>query len=242
MSLKNIIRIKNNEAELTKLLNEESIYHRELEECSAWCLRNCKYDYFYLIHDFIMKEHVSDRERYSNYFYNIINVSAKYNKFDVFKMLFNHPDFNDCINRERLLEILVNCSKYYRPISYAIANSKLNQTEVYSLVTKFLSRTDFVSIKNTQKIFKVFSKKYKIDFAKLLNHVEDNELFYQFNYGYNYKNQDICFYDLLVALDKKNVFFESLDLFINSIYSNASAQRYKERQQQIKVGDKLECF
>jgi hypothetical protein len=243
MKLEEIIKIKNNKSELINFLKNEECSNYDLIKCANWSLRNCKYDYFDLLHNKIYNQY-NDQEVVADYFVEIINVAAKYNKFDIYKSLFNDPKFSIYVNEEELLNILSNCFKFYRPLSFSIANSNLEKVDLYMLMVKFLSQSDFISIKNAEKHFNVLTKKHNIDFNDFFNFVKDRELFHHFNYGFYSslnKNTQITFYDLLIALDKKNVFFESLDTFIDTIQDKFSGI-YKSRQNQLNISKKVRSF
>ena len=244
MNLKAILKTKNNKSELIRFLKDEENDSRCLIDGATWSLRNCKFDYFYLIHNKIYNQYNNNYEFVSEYFLTIINVAAKYNKFDIYKMLFNDPKFSQYIDQKDLIKILSNCLSFHRLFSFSIANSNLGKEESYELIVNFLSHKDFPSIKSAEKIFKVLTKKYKIDFNDIFSFVEREELFYNFNYGYYWaedQEKKISLYDFLMAFDKKNVFFNSLDKF-SYFVGNGFIERYQAKVRQIKIHDKVECF
>lgn len=232
-----ILKIKNNEKELIRFLNEEHPSYQDLEQGACWALRNCKYEYFELIHKKVYTRH-NDEYFLSNYFYKIIKLAAKYNKFDVYKRLFNDKNFNDYIDRDRLIEIISLGLRHYRLLSYTIYNTKLDKEQVYDLMLEFLNKRDFLSKKNIEKAFTVITKKYRFSFENMLDHMEYNCLLNSINY-YNYGYFD--FYDILTVIDKKEVFFNSMDKFIDYI-PEYQQEKYLNKQKQIEFSKKVSCF
>ena len=232
-----ILKIKNNQKELIRFLNEENPSYQDLEQGACWALRNCKYEYFELIHKKAYNRH-NDEYFLCDYFYKIIKLAAKYNKFDIYKRLFNDKNFNEYIGRDLLIDIISAGLRHYRLLSYTIYNTNLDQEQVNDLKLEFLNKKDFLSKKNIEKAFTVITKKYSFSFEKMLEHIEDNVLFNSINY-YNYNDFD--FYDILTVVDKKEVFFNSMDRFIEYI-PEFRQEKYLNKQREIEFSKKVSCF
>lgn len=230
--------VKNNDIESIKTAISVKTKDKSMIEAAVSSIKNCRFECFELINDYIQESTFFDKKDYT---LKILEISARENKFDIFKSFFFQ--YKDFLNEEDYKKFIFSSLRHHRIFKTIVQNKKFEESFFYELLIYLHT----VSDRTLQSREAVLNKNVNL-IIESFNYTEENYYFFiKDNYSFSKffdklkRNNTTCTNKRVFVsfiLEKNNSFF------IDNIYT---FQKYLEEKDfkyisQYLTKEKIETF
>lgn len=229
--------VKNNDIESIKTAISVNTKDKSMIEAAVSSIKNCRFECFELINDYIQESTFFDKKDYT---LKILEISARENKFDIFKNFFFQ--YKDFLNKEDYKKFIFSSLRHHRIFKTIVQNKKFEESFFYELLI-FLHTVSDRTLRGREA---VLNKNVNL-IIESFNYTEENYYFFiKDNYSFSkffdnikrcdtYRNKKVF---ISFILEKNNSFF------IDNIYT---FQKYLEEKDfkyisQYLTKEKIETF